>query len=315
MARPYRLQGEGCLYHITSRGDDRKKIFLDEADYRKFLEYLKTAKERFKFYLFSYCLMGNHYHLLLETTQPNISSVMQYINTSYTTYYNIKHKRCGHLFQGRYKSILVDADAYFLELTRYIHLNPVKAKIAVAPEGYRWSSCKGYLTEKGDGFIDKDCVENRLDMKTADYRNFMLKGVSVEHNPFKDVYAGFLLGRADFIKDKLKSLKEQVEGKDFSYKKELSARLNEHEIIEAVAKHYRKTPEELIKMKTRPAIEKKIAIYLLKRLTALTNNQIGSIFGISFSAVSKAAKDMIGLIEKDVGIRKVVEGLISSFKA
>lgn len=315
MARPYRFQGEGCLYHITSRGDDRKKIFLDETDYRKFLKYLKTAKEKFKFYLYCYCLMGNHYHLLLETTQPNISSVMQYINTSYTTYYNIKHKRCGHLFQGRYKSILVDADAYFLELTRYIHLNPVKAKIAVAPEEYRWSSCKGYLTEKGDGFIDKDCVGNRLGMKTADYRNFMLKGVDAEHNPFKDVYAGFLLGRADFIKDKLKSLKEQVEGKDFSYKKELSARLNEYEIIEAVAKHYRKSPEELIQMKTRPATEKKIAVYLLKRLTALTNNQIGKIFGISFSAVSKAAKDMTGIIEKDVGIRKVVEGLISSFKA
>ena len=315
MARPYRLQGEGCLYHITSRGDDRKKIFLNETDYRKFLEYLKTAKERFKFYLYCYCLMGNHYHLLLETTQPNISNIMQYINTSYTTYYNIKRKRCGHLFQGRYKSILVDADAYFLELTRYIHLNPVKAKIVTVPEEYPWSSCKGYLNKKGDGLIDKDKIKKCLDMGTADYRSFLLKGIGVEYNPFKDVYAGFLLGRVDFIKDKLKSLKEQIEDKEFSYKKELSAHLNEADIIEAVAKHYRKSPKELIEMKTRPATEKKIAIYLLKRLTALTNKQIGKIFGISFSAVSKAAKDMIGLIDKDVDIRKVVEGLISSFKA
>ncbi len=135
-----------------------------------------------------------------------------------------------------------------------------------------------------------------------------------ESDPFKDVYAGFLLGRADFIKDKLKSLKEQVEDKDFSYKKELSARLNEADIIKATARYYRKSAEELIGMKTRPATEKKIAIYLLKRLTALTNNQIGKIFGIGFSAASKAAKDISGLIEKDAGIKETTEELISSFK-
>jgi len=312
MARPYRLQGEDCLYHITSRGDDRKKIFLDKTDYQKFLEYLTTAKERFKFHLYCYCLMGNHYHLLLETTQPNISSIMQYVNTSYTTYYNIKRKRCGHLFQGRYKSILVDADAYFLELTRYIHLNPVKAKIVTVPEEYPWSSCKGYLSKKGDGLIDKDRIKKYLDMGIAGYINFMLKGMDSEYNPFKDVYAGFLLGRVDFIKDKLKSLKERIEGKEFSHKKELSAHLNEVDIIEAVAKHYRKSPEELIEMKTRPATEKKIAMYLLKRLTTLTNNQIGRIFGISFSAASKAAKDIARLIERNADIRKVTEEIISS---
>ena len=314
MARPYRLQGEGCLYHITSRGDDRKKIFLDQTDYRKFLEYLKTAKEKFKFYLYCYCLMGNHYHLLLETIQPNISNIMQYINTSYTTYYNIKRKRCGHLFQGRYKSILVEADAYFLELTRYIHLNPVKAKVVTVPEEYLWSSCKEYLSKKGDGLIDRDRIAKYLDMQAVDYRNFILQGIGAESNPFKNVYAGFLLGRADFIKDKLKSLKEQVEGKEFSYKKELSVHLNEADIIEAVAKHYHKSSNELIQMKIRPATEKKIAVYLLKRLTALTNNQIGRIFGISFSAASKAAKDVSWLIEKDADIRKTTEGLISSFK-
>ena len=93
--------------------------------------------------------MGNHYHLFFETTQPNLSAIMHFINTAYTTYYNIKRQRCGHLFQGRYKSILVDADTYFLELTRYIHLNPVKAKIATTPLEYQWSSYKGYLSKKG----------------------------------------------------------------------------------------------------------------------------------------------------------------------
>ena len=108
MARPYRLQSEDCFYHITSRGDDRKKIFISEYDFTKFLEYLSVAKTKFKFYVYGYCLMSNHYHLLLETTQPNISKIMHYINGSYTTYYNIKRRRSGHVFQGRFKSIVVD---------------------------------------------------------------------------------------------------------------------------------------------------------------------------------------------------------------
>lgn len=133
MARPYRLQVEDCLYHITGRGDNRKKIYISSYDYEKFLEYLLIAKDKFKFYLHSYCLMGNHYHLFIETPQANLSRIMHYMNTSYTAYYNKKRNKSGHLFQGRYKSIVVDGDSYFLELTRYIHLNPVKAKIVSLP--------------------------------------------------------------------------------------------------------------------------------------------------------------------------------------
>ena len=114
MARPYRLQGENCLYHITSRGDDRKKIFISDHDFNKFLEYLLIAKDKYKFHLFAYCLMSNHYHLFIETLEPNLSKIMQYINTSYTVYYNTKRKKTGHLFHGRFKSIMVDGDSYFL---------------------------------------------------------------------------------------------------------------------------------------------------------------------------------------------------------
>lgn len=315
MARPYRLQAESCFYHITSRGDDRKKIFLNESDYRKFLEYILSAKEKFKFYLYAYCLMGNHYHLFLQTTQANISAVMQFINSSYTTYYNIRHKRCGHLFQGRYKSIIVEADSYFLELTRYIHLNPVKAKIVISPEEYPWSSYKGYLSKKGDGAIDRDKIKKYLDMPDKQYRQFVLDGIDKEVNPFKNVYAGFLLGRVDFIKDKLRSLKEQAAGGEFSYKKELNQQANESDIIEAVAKYYSKTSEELCQIKTHPATEKKIAIYFLRRLTPLTNNQIGKIFGVSFSAASKAAKTITAFIDKNADVRKTVEKINSTFKA
>ena len=150
MARPYRLQDANCFYHITSRGDDRKKIFISKNDYEKFLEYLLIAKSKYKFNLFAYCLMSNHYHLFIETLEPNLSKIMQYLNGSYTAYYNTKRQKTGHVFHGRFKSIMVDTDTYFLELTRYIHLNPVRGKIVESPIDYPYSSYKGYLKPKTD---------------------------------------------------------------------------------------------------------------------------------------------------------------------
>jgi REP element-mobilizing transposase RayT len=313
MARPYRIQSENCFYHITSRGDDRKKIYLSSYDYEKFLEYLKEAKQKYKFYLYAYCLMSNHYHLLIETTQANISKIMHYVNGSYTTYYNIKRHRCGHLFQGRYKSIVVDKDSYLLELSRYIHLNPVRAKIVQIPEKHKWSSCNAYLAKKADNYIDKDRVKNNIDMNEIQYRKFVYDGINNKINPFSQVYAGFLLGSSKFIKEKLHDLKGKIESKDFSYRKDLSVPVDKEELIYAVAKACNKNPEDLCK-KNRALPERKIAIYLLKRLTQLTNSEIGEKFGITFSAVSKAAKDVDSLMQQDSKVKQLVGKVISSFK-
>jgi putative transposase len=316
MARPYRLQGENCFYHITSRGDDRKKIYISDFDFKKFLDYLLKAKERFEFHLYAYVLMSNHYHLLIETLQPNLSQIMQYLNTAYTTYYNVKRKKYGHLFQGRYKSILVDKDSYFKELSRYIHLNPVRARIVERPKEYKWSSYRGYTSKKGDGYIDKNQINNILDTSEAGYRQFVLDAAETsKFNPFKDIYAGFILGPASFIKEKLQDLKDQLESENISYKKALTRHISEEEIINTVAKRYGKTIEELCKSKKRPMKAKKIAIYLMKKLSNLTNNKIGENFGITYSAVSKATGDLETLISEDKTIKEEVEELISQFKA
>ena len=313
MARPYRIQSENCFYHITSRGDNRKKIYLSEYDYCKFLEYLKEAKEKYKYYLYAYCLMTNHYHLLIETTKSNISKIMHYINGSYTTYYNIKRHRCGHLFQGRYKSIVVDKDSYFLQLSCYIHLNPVRAKIVHIPERYRWSSYNAYLTRKNDRYIDKHRIKDGLGMNEAQYKRFVQEGINNKIDLFSQVYAGFLLGSAKFIKEKLQDLKGKVESKDFSYRKEISATADIEVLVNSVAKVYNKNAEDLYK-KNKPLPERKIAIFLLKRFTQLTNSEIGEKFGITFSAVSKIAKDADSLIQQDLRTKQLVEKIISSFK-
>lgn len=145
MGRPIRIEYPCALYHITSRGNEKRKIFASDEDRLKFLQIIEDYHDRYGILIHSYVLMDNHYHLILETPQGNLLKVMHGINSGYTGYFNRRYKRTGHLFQGRYKAILVDKDNYLIELTRYVHLNPVRAKAVERPEQYRWSSYCGYI--------------------------------------------------------------------------------------------------------------------------------------------------------------------------
>jgi len=140
MARPLRVEYPGAYYHVINRGNAGENIFIDERDREKFLEYLAKGTERFITKIHTYCLMSNHYHLLIETPQANLSVATQWLNVSYSVYFNKRHRRKGHLFQGRFKAILLDANEYLILLSRYIHLNPVRAKIVTHPLEYSWSS-------------------------------------------------------------------------------------------------------------------------------------------------------------------------------
>ena len=126
MGRPLRISFPGAFYHVTSRGNERRSIYQTNRDFEKFIGYLESATERYGARIHCFCLMTNHYHLLLETPRGNLQAILHHLNTGYTNYFNTKKKRVGHLFQGRYKAILVEKDHYALELSRYIHLNPVK---------------------------------------------------------------------------------------------------------------------------------------------------------------------------------------------
>jgi putative transposase len=140
MSRPLRLEFAGALYHVTSRGNERKAIYLNETDYQVFLELVAQVCERFNWVIHAYCLMTNHYHLLLETPDANLSAGMRQLNGVYTQLFNRAHKRVGHLFQGRYKAILVQKDSYLLEVSRYIVLNPVRAAMVESCDEWLWSS-------------------------------------------------------------------------------------------------------------------------------------------------------------------------------
>jgi REP element-mobilizing transposase RayT len=140
MARPLRIEYDGALYHVTSRGNERKPIFKDDGDRELFLTTLRQVSERFHWLCHAYCLMGNHYHLVIETPDGNLSKGMRQLNGVYTQAFNRRHHRVGHLFQGRFKGILVQKESHYLEVCRYVVLNPVRAKAVKQPREWAWSS-------------------------------------------------------------------------------------------------------------------------------------------------------------------------------
>ncbi len=206
MARPLRIQYAGAFYHVTSRGNERKAIFKNDRDREKFLSYLQSAHERYGAVIDVYCLMDNHYHLLLETPRGNLSEIVHHINGAYTTYFNLKRQRCGHLFQGRYRAILVEKDTYCQELSRYIHLNPLRAEMVKDLRRYPWSSYPEYIGLKKASWLETGSIlgyfgsqQRRSQRK---YRSYVEEGIRIElKNPLRDVFASTFLGSEGFINE------------------------------------------------------------------------------------------------------------------
>jgi putative transposase len=165
MSRPLRLEFEGALYHVTSRGDRREPIYDDDIDRDAFLDIVGDAMERFDAIGFAYCLMGNHYHLVIQTRQANLSRLMRHVNGVYTQTYNRRHRLTGHLFQGRFKAVVVDGDAYFLEVCRYVDLNPVRAGMVRRPQDWRWSSFRAHVGDDATeppAWLDSSSLHRQL---------------------------------------------------------------------------------------------------------------------------------------------------------
>jgi putative transposase len=163
MSRPLRIEFPGAIYHVTSRGDRREPIFDDDADRQTYLATVGEALDRFDACALAYCLMDNHYHLVLHTRRANLSMLMRHINGVYTQAYNRRHCKVGHLFQGRFKAILVDGDAYLLEVCRYVDLNPVRANMVAHPIDWPWSSYRAHVgSQVPQAWLDTPAVHGYL---------------------------------------------------------------------------------------------------------------------------------------------------------
>lgn len=322
MARPLRIEYEGAFYHVTARGNERSKIFFANKDYQKFKEYLADGESKFGFLLHAYVLMTTHYHLIIETPDGNLGKIMHFLNGSYTTYINIKRKRTGHLFQGRYKAILVDKDSYLLELSRYLHLNPVRAKMAEKPEEYPHSSYGSYISDKKEEIVTIDMILGMLtgtgENRGERYKVFVESALGEEQkSPMEKVYGGMMLGREGFIREVLSRLEnEQMEGVEVSHRKTLRAIAGVDEILSALCEHYEVGMDEVSRNKRSEA--RNAGVYLLKKYTGATNSEIGVLFGgISYSAVAKIygnfSRQLVDCKELQGRIKKLL-GRISTFK-
>jgi REP element-mobilizing transposase RayT len=206
MPRPPRICIDGALYHIVVWGNNRQEIFLDDRDHKKYLKLLRKYKSRYQFLLYAYILMPDHIYLTLQTSsQGTISQIMHSINTAYTRYFNSRYNRSGHVFQGRYKSLLVEKDLFLLTLTRHIHLSPVRQRLASLPEEYPWSSYRSYLTSNANLVNIQevlkmlgDDIKNRIKL----YREFVQSGLSESSGSLERlVQEQLFLGSESFIEE------------------------------------------------------------------------------------------------------------------
>ena len=217
MTRPIRIEFSGALYHVTSRGDRRESIDEDDIDRECFLKICEQVVENFNWICHAYCLMTNHYHLIIETPDGNLSKGMRQLNGVFTQASNRRHRRSGHLFQGRYKAVLVDADAYLLELTRYVVLNPVRARMVVDPGEWPWSSYRVMTGEviaqpwlSTDGLLAQFATQREDAIRR--YIEFVAQGIGQE-SIWNNLNRQVFLGDNNFVlrmQNKIKRLNQDV---------------------------------------------------------------------------------------------------------
>jgi putative transposase len=219
MTRPLRILIPGAFYHVTCRGNDRRAIFKDDRERTAFLEKLRGSLATYQVELHAYVLMDNHFHLMVCTPKGNLSEFMRHFNISYTAAYNRRHRRVGHLYQGRYKAIVIHQDSYLLELSRYVHLNPVRIKgfqkrsvkeNAGYLERYRWSSLPGYLKAANKQFwVCYDMVLDQVGQSRKRYGQFITDGLSQGYStPWDEVSGQVVFGKDEFI-ERMKGSVEQ----------------------------------------------------------------------------------------------------------
>lgn len=244
MVRPLRIQFPGAVYHVISRGNERKAIVRDDADREKRLDWLRRAVEMYGWQLHAFVLMTNHEHLFVQTPQANLAAGMQFLNGSYTSYFNRRYRRAGHLFQGRYKGHLVEEEGYFLEISRYIHLNPVRAKMVVSPEEYRWSSYTGFIrARKMVSWVCYTSVLGEFDRDLSDarraYGRFVRAGIDQPpSSPFRKAIGGLLVGSEKFTVRIKRLIDATPDDREVPDLKRFKNRPTIPQILEAVADHF-----------------------------------------------------------------------------
>lgn len=293
MARKARAEVEGGLYHVITRGNDRRQIFHSSADYEKFLALLAAQKMKLPFFLYAYCLMTNHVHLLIERQASAVGRIMHRLLTGYAQYYNRRYQRVGHLLQGRHKSILCQSDRYLSELVRYIHLNPVRAQMVSKPEDYQYSSHRAYLGLEPPGIVDVDSVLRHFGAKKQTarkhYEQFVAAGKEQGHR--EDFYAtdeGRILGTEEFIEATIHRIGSVKREGAFGSRSNAPAEFRPELLLVAVEKTCGMSRSQFCGRSKSPAAIRAKEMFILIGLELCANRDfLSKITGISSSALSR----------------------------
>jgi putative transposase len=321
MARQWRIEFPGAIYHVLSRGNDRREIFCSDNDRQRFLELLGDMGERFEIEVHAYVLMDNHYHLLLKTRQANLSKAMQWFGTAYSRNFNLLNHCDGHLFRGRFKSIIVENDAYLFRLSCYIHRNPLRAGIVERLAEYPWSSYLHYAySKKPPVWLTTDAIFSQLsgEDRHKAYRIKVRQYAEEQGSIWEDIKHGLIYGGRNFIEDiKARFLSDQLNA-ELPQQRHLLRTDDPRQLIRKAAILLDFDLESIHGRKRLRSPDQKekrdILMYLLWKTGQFSNQTLGSMLGVSYSAVSKIVGGLKERIRSDHTLRGKFNQINSQFK-
>ena len=299
MARKPRIHYPGAVYHVILRGNGGQDIFFTKADRARFYFLLQEGVEKYGHRIHAFCLMTNHIHLAIQVGEMPLSRIMQNVGLRYTAYLNRRKKRTGHVFQGRYKALLIDADSYLLELVRYIHCNPVRARLVQTPDQYPLSSHRAYLGMEAITWLTTEWIlsqfaEPEKKARTL-YANFILNGIQEEHRVdfHRGSFEGRILGDNSFSEKSLARAEEKFQ-----------CRPSLEQIVAAVCAGYGIEPEMLAEPgKRQPAaIGRAVVAYLVQDAENLTLTELSDYVRRDIAALSRAAERLRAHVKSDSGL-------------
>jgi REP element-mobilizing transposase RayT len=304
----------GGFYHVTSRGTERREIVRDDADRRKWVELLGEVAARRRWRVFAWALMTNHFHLFLETPDADLSAGMHDLNSGYVSTFNRRHGRCGPLLRGRFKAVLVERSAHDWELSRYVHLNPVRAGLAAKAGEYAWSSCGCYLgrREPPEWLAWEDVLRRHgrtLRAGRRAYARYLAEGVErPSQSPLAWVVASTFLGSEGFVARMRARLEGLLPDREVPAARELRARLDVPAIEEAVCRAFRVRPEAIRARGIHGNDARAVAVYLCRKLAAASMVVVGRHFGgITGQAAGKMAQAVARRLDTDEALRAATD--------
>ena len=301
-----------AFYHVLSRGNERKEIFRDEKDHLRFLDTLGKMVERFKLEVHAYVLMKNHFHLLVHTKEANLSRAIQWLGVSYSVWFNRRHQRSGHLFQGRFKSFLIENDRYFTAMCLYIHGNPLRAGVVKRLLDYWWSSYHAYAGKKPE--VSWLTTELILGTYGGSRKRFLrAQQVFYEERPnlLEDLKHGVYLGSEEFSEKCI----ERLKGEGYHEKPQARSLLRSRDIRTLAIKILKglgeKDPESVLQVRKYRCQNRDVAMYVLYHLGVYLNKEIGKVFGVGYTAVPGAVKRGQEYLGSDGQLERVVKKIIA----